>query len=123
MKKLHLAAVKYLNTLPMLHGLQNSTENSLFELHLEHPAECARKLIEGEVEIALCPVGALVDLPSYHIVSKYGIACQGPVRTVSIYSHAPLQDLKQLNCMVSPGLPTYWLKSLIRSIGNLDSDL
>jgi len=94
MSKLRLAAVKYLNTLPMLQGLQNSSAGSQFELHLEHPAECARKLIEGEVDIALCPVGALINLPAYHIVSKYGIGCKGPVRTVSIYSDSPLEELR-----------------------------
>jgi chorismate dehydratase len=94
MRKIRIAAVKYLNTLPMLHGLQNSSHVDRFELHLGDPAECARMLIDGEVEIALCPVGALIDLEQYQIVSRYGIACKGPVRTVSIYSDSPLQELR-----------------------------
>lgn len=94
MSKLSVAAVKYLNTLPMLHGLQKSPYSNLFDLHLEDPAECARMLIDGEVDIALCPVGALIDLDEYHIVSRYGIACHGHVRTVSIYSDLPLEELK-----------------------------
>ncbi len=94
MKKFGVAAVKYLNTLPMLHGLQTSSHVNMFDLHLKDPAECARMLLDGEVDIALCPVGALIDLDEYHIVSRYGIACKGPVRTVSIYSDAPLEELK-----------------------------
>jgi len=94
MRKFTVAAVRYLNTLPMLHGLQNSSYANQFELNLEHPAECARMLIDGEVDVALCPVGALIDLDHYHMVSRYGIACKGPVRTVSIYSDAPLEELK-----------------------------
>ncbi|RLD19489.1 MAG: ABC transporter substrate-binding protein [Bacteroidetes bacterium] len=94
MRKIGLAAVKYLNTLPMLHGLKHSPHSGRFDLHLEDPAECARMLLEGEVDIALCPVGALIDIAGYHIVSQYGIACKGPVRTVSIYSDQPLEELK-----------------------------
>lgn len=94
MRKIGVAAVKYLNTMPMLHGLQNSSYANRFDLHLEDPAECARMLLDGEVDIALCPIGALIDLAEYHIVSKYGIACKGPVRTVSIYSDSPLEELK-----------------------------
>lgn len=94
MKQLSLAAVKYLNTLPMLHGLQHASENAMFDLHLEDPATCARMLLDGLVDLALCPVGALIDIEEYHIVSRYGIACRGPVRTVSIYSDMPLEELK-----------------------------
>jgi chorismate dehydratase len=94
MKKLRIAAVKYLNTLPMLHGLEHSPFIHQIDLHLEHPAECARMLFNDEVDIALCPVGALADMAEYHIVSNYGIGCNGPVRTVSIYSDVPLQELK-----------------------------
>ncbi len=94
MKRLAIAAVKYLNTLPMLHGLQQSSYINQFDLHLEHPAKCAQMLRDGEVDIALCPVAALAELPEYHIVSKYGIGCRGPVRTVSVYSDRPLQELK-----------------------------
>ncbi len=96
MRKIRLAAVKYLNTLPMLHGLQNAPDASGFELYLGHPAECARLLMDGEVDIALCPVGALPDLPQYHIASQFGIGCKGPVRTVSIYSDSPLEELKAI---------------------------
>ncbi len=74
----------------MLSGLENM---SGIDLHLEDPAGCARKLLDNEVDIALCPVGALVDIPDYHIISDVGIGCLGRVRTVAVYSHLPFDQL------------------------------
>lgn len=88
-----VAAVKYLNTLPMLAGLQGLQG---IELYLDDPAACARMLLDDQVDIALCPVGALVDIPDYHIISNVGIGCLGPVRTVAVYSHLPLKQLKAI---------------------------
>lgn len=93
---MRLAAVKYHNTLPLLHGIRQSSLRDEAEVILDHPANCAVMLREGLVDIALCPVGALVDTDDYHILTDYGICCDGPVRTVAVYSHVPLDKLERI---------------------------
>ena len=91
-----IAAVKYLNTLPMLSGLERAPVSEEIEVLQVDPASCAQLLLNGDVDVALCPIGALVDLDQYHIASGYGIGCDGPVRTVAVYSDQPLEELKAI---------------------------
>ncbi|HLF65880.1 MAG TPA: menaquinone biosynthesis protein [Saprospiraceae bacterium] len=91
--KYRIAAVSYVNTLPFLYGLQRPEMQEMVDVILAHPARCADLLEKGEVDIALCPVGALPELGTYHVITDYCIGCDGPVRTVSIYSNKPLSEL------------------------------
>jgi chorismate dehydratase len=94
--KYRIAAVSYVNTLPFLYGLGLPDIRDRVDVVLAHPARCADLLQRGEVDIALCPVGALPGLGKYHVISDYCIGCDGPVRTVSIYSHKPLEELTHI---------------------------
>ena len=81
----------------MLSGLEWSDVRSSVDLHLHDPATCARLLLDGEVDVALCPVGALLEVPSFEIASEYGIGCLGSVRTVSVYSDLPFNELQAIS--------------------------
>lgn len=85
-----------MNTLPFLHGLAVSPVGRDIDLILDHPAACARMLDRGDVDVALCPVGALLDKPSVHIITRYAIGCDGPVRTVAVYSHHRPEDIRRI---------------------------
>lgn len=63
---------------------------------MDYPSESARKLIAGEVDVSLIPVGALSELPEYHIVSDYCIGSVGKVNTVKIFSDVPIEEVKNL---------------------------
>ena len=51
-----IAAVSYLNTLPFIYGLKHSRLIDTIDLDLDYPAACAKKLINGDVDLALVPV-------------------------------------------------------------------
>ena len=91
-QKKKLAAVSYLNTLPMLNGLRREM-SSVLDIRTEHPAACAEALFNGEVDIALCPVGAIVMHSDVHVISDFAIGSRGEVRTVCVYSDLPLERL------------------------------
>ncbi|MDX1406898.1 MAG: menaquinone biosynthesis protein [Saprospiraceae bacterium] len=93
---MRIAAVKYHNTLPFLSGLRQSDLAAEIEIVLDHPANCAVLLGRGEVDIALCPVGALVDFDRYFLITDFGIGCDGAVRTVAVYSHVPVEQLRHV---------------------------
>lgn len=94
--KIKVSIVSYLNSLPFLHGLQNGGLTNEMELSQDVPAECANKLISGQVDIGLVPVAILPELPEYHFVSDYGICCDGPVSSVILASDVPLHEITEI---------------------------
>lgn len=96
MNKIRIAAVSYLNTKPLLYGLLNSPLANEIELSLDIPSECARKLRDGEVDLALAPVAILPELDQWELVSDYCIGTEGTVKTVNIYGEVPLHEMEAI---------------------------
>jgi chorismate dehydratase len=88
-----ISAVSYLNTKPFLHGLEISPVKDI-SLSLDIPSECARKLLEGEVDLGLVPVAIIPRLKESHILPGYCIGADGPVESVKLYSQVPLPEIK-----------------------------
>ena len=94
--KYRFAAVKYINTRPFLYGFEQTGFTENIEMLLLPPSHCAEFLVQGKVDVALCPVGAIPKLKGYHILSEYCIGCVGPVRTVALYADKPLEELDEV---------------------------
>ena len=56
-----VACVEYLNALPFTDALEALYKDNQLEYVKAVPSACARMLKTGEVDIALLPIGALVD--------------------------------------------------------------
>ncbi len=95
-KKIRLSAVSYLNTKPFIYGLFRSEMADEIELSLDIPSVCARKLLTGEVDLALTPVAIIPELPQAWLVSDYCIGSVGTVKTVCLFSEKPLSDIKRI---------------------------
>lgn len=93
MFKVRISAVRYSNTYPLIYGLENSGVRLNADIEIDHPAECARKLIEGKADIGLVPVAAIHDNQSLSVISDYCIGSSGPVRTVLLLSNSPPGEL------------------------------
>jgi chorismate dehydratase len=93
MGKIRISAVKYANTYPFIYGLRESGFEKKALIETDHPAECAKKLIEDKADLGLIPVGALPLLKEYHIVSRYCIGANGNVRTVMLLSNTPFEQI------------------------------
>ncbi|MEO0724955.1 MAG: menaquinone biosynthesis protein [Bacteroidota bacterium] len=96
MKKIRVTAVSYLNTKPLLYGLLTSPLAEEIDLSLNIPSECARKLRDGEVDLALTPVAILPELPEWHLASDYCIGAEGAVQTVNIYGEVPITEMEEI---------------------------
>lgn len=94
MKKVKISAVSYANTYPFLYGIEKKLDSSLYELSLDVPSECARKLKENEVDLGLIPVAMIPEINNSHIISEYCIGADGPVKTVLLMSKVPLDEIK-----------------------------
>ncbi len=91
-----LALVAYLNTFPFSEGLRLSGLDEQLVIQHGTPAECAQLYKEGKVDISLCPVGALDELPDYVVSGKYCIGADGAVGTVVLLSNIPLEQIKNV---------------------------
>jgi chorismate dehydratase len=96
MNLLKISAVSYLNTIPFVYGILKSGCLENFRLDLDVPSVCAEKLINGEVDVALVPVGALPDFDDPFIVSEYCIGAVGTVKTVLLLSQRPLEEIEDI---------------------------
>jgi chorismate dehydratase len=91
-----LALVEYLNTFPFSEGIRLSGLESKSEVHRVTPALCAQLFQERKVDVSLCPVGALRDMPDYEIFGDYCIGANGEVGTVVLLSNVPLEEIKEV---------------------------
>ena len=97
MKKIKISAVSYLNTTPFMYGLENSsTLNDMMELSKDIPSECARKLLDDEVDLGLIPVAVIPKLKEHYIVSDFCIGAEGKVHTVLLLSDVPLIEIETI---------------------------
>ncbi len=92
MNKIRITAVSYINTYPFLY-LLSKLNSPLFELSVDYPAECARKLIANKADIGLIPVATLGSIPNGKIVTDYCIGADGAVNTVALLSNTSIDNI------------------------------
>jgi len=106
---LTISAVSYLNTVPMVYGIDKAVGGSVggalegavkqlvgVRLALSPPRGCAGAFASGGAQVALLPSAALLDLPRSRIVTDYCIGASGDVRTVVIVSDSPIEKVRRL---------------------------
>jgi chorismate dehydratase len=93
-RKIRVGAVSYLNTKPLLYGIENSPVIEEISLITEFPARIADKLLSDEIDIGLVPVAIIPQMKEYHINTHYCIGCDGPVASVCLFSEVPIQEVK-----------------------------
>ena len=65
---INISAVSYLNTLPLIYGLNNSSLSEIINLNLDYPSICAEKFLSGKADIALVPIVVMKEIDSYNII-------------------------------------------------------
>ena len=93
MKTLRLGAVSYLNTKPLVYGLDAHPDQ--FDVRFDVPAKCAELLHEGQVDLGLIPAIEYLR-GKYAIVPDISIASDGEVATVAVFTRKPISDVKTL---------------------------
>ena len=93
-KKIRVGVVSYLNTKPLLYGLQHHAVLESIELIEDYPANLAISLQDNAIDIGLIPVAVIPDLAESYIISDYCIGATGPVASVCIFSQVPMESIK-----------------------------
>lgn len=92
--RIRVGVVNYLNTRPLLYGLERPPASDLIILRGDYPARVAERLVAGEIDMGLVPVAALPDLPSCQIVGTHCIGTEGEIASVALFSEVPLQEIE-----------------------------
>ncbi len=92
---MHLSAVSYLNTRPLVWGFLHGPHSGEHQLDFDLPAICAQRLAAREVAAGLVPV---IEAARQHLtpIGSLGIACRGPVRSILLLSKVPVRDIRTL---------------------------
>ncbi|HLO82198.1 MAG TPA: menaquinone biosynthesis protein [Chitinophagaceae bacterium] len=93
-RKIRIGAVSYLNTKPLIYGLEEAPIRDEIELVVDYPAHIAAMLADDRIDIGLVPVAIIPELAESHIVTDYCIACDGAVESVAIFSEVPMDEIR-----------------------------
>lgn len=91
-----ISVVSYLNTKPFLHGLRHTSIKDKIKISQETPAQCAQKLLSGDIDIGLVPVAVIPQLKNPHIVSPFCIGANGNVKTVCLFSEVLINQINTI---------------------------
>lgn len=91
---MRIGAVNYLNTKPLVYGLERYAPQA--EIVFDLPSRLADKLADGRLDVALIPSIEFFLDPTYTIVSNACIACRGPVLSVKLFSRGPIESIRTL---------------------------
>jgi chorismate dehydratase len=98
MPPVRLGAVSYLNTKPLVEGLDEHPD--LFAVRFDVPAQCAALLHEGRIDVGLIPAIEYLR-GDYRIVPEVAITSDGPVASVAVFSRVPVEQIKTLALDIS----------------------
>lgn len=112
---LNVGLVPYLNVLPLAEGI----ERFFPRVVRATPRDLAAKLAAGEIDIATLPAFDL--LRAGHVLLPHGaIACDGPVRSVQLYSRVPLGEIRRVLLDRSSLTSVHLARILWRELLNID---
>lgn len=93
MGRVRLGAVNYLNVRPLVFGLDVRPEVTL---RFDPPAECARLLAKGAIDLGMIPSIAYLDRPTDRVVPGICIGAEGPVASVALFTRTPLARIRTI---------------------------
>ncbi|MEO6613237.1 MAG: menaquinone biosynthesis protein [Chitinophagaceae bacterium] len=94
--KIKVGIVNYLNTKPLVYGLERSPVRDRIELIGDYPSRLAQMLMDNEIDVGLIPVAVLPKLAEYHIVGNYCIGTEGEIASVALFSEVPMDEIKKV---------------------------
>ena len=96
MKRVRVATISYINSIPFVYGLTHADNNLRVDLLLHTPSKCIDAFINNDCDIAIVPVATLKTLKDYKVVSNYCISSSKDVRTVVLMSNSKYDEIEDI---------------------------
>lgn len=94
--RIRVGIVDYLNTRPLIYGLERGPIKEKITLVGAYPAKLSQMLIDDEIDLGLIPVAAIPQLSSYHIIGNYCIGTEGEIASVCLFSEVPMREIEKV---------------------------
>ena len=120
MKKIRIGAVSYLNTKPLVYGFEQGMMSDEIDLLMDYPSRIATMLLNDEIDAGLVPVTIIPGLNQHYLISDFGIACDGEVASVGLFSDVPLVKIKKILLDYQSHTSVELLKILITEYWKID---
>ena len=115
-------AVSYLNSTPLIWGMQNGPQKSQVDLNFSIPSECALDIERGGSEVGLVPV-AEIARQGLTIVPGVGITCEGVVRSILLFSRVPFRQIKTMAADSSSRTSVHLARVILRELYGSDPQI
>lgn len=93
-KKLRVGAVSYMNTKPLVWGLENRED--IIDLFFEVPSKLGKMFEDGLLDVALLPAIRYFGNSQYRIIKDISIAAKGRVDSVNLYIRKNIDNIKEV---------------------------
>ncbi len=90
-KPMNIGVIPFLNVQPLIWDMKN--HHHLFPVP---PSQMGALLKKGQLDVAIAPVVVKFLNPELQIVPVAAIGCKGPVKSVRLLSHVPLDQVTRL---------------------------
>ncbi len=94
--KIRIGAVSYLNTRPLVLGLEQGLGADRVELSYGHPAALAGRMEARELDIGLLPIIELARIRPLELVRGMSISTFGPCRSVLLVARKPVEQVRRV---------------------------
>jgi chorismate dehydratase len=122
-KKIRVGIVNYLNTRPLLYGLQKKPIAEIIDLVGDYPAKVADMLQKGEIDVGLIPVAAIPKLDTYYIVGNYCIGTEGEIASVALFSEVPMNEIRKVYLDYQSRTSVALLKYLMKEYWGINPEI
>ena len=96
MPKIRAGAVSYLNTRPLVFGIEQGLGADRLELTYDVPSVLASRMAAGEFDLALLPIIEMARIPNLVVVPGLAIGSLGNCRSVLLVAKMPLAEVRSV---------------------------
>ncbi|HVA00311.1 MAG TPA: menaquinone biosynthesis protein [Terriglobia bacterium] len=91
-----VSVVQYLNTVPLIWGMLKGEQKAKYDLDFTTPALCAEAVREGVVDVGIIPSIEYQRIERLQILPDLSIASKGKVKSVLLFSKAPIESIQTI---------------------------
>ena len=121
-RKVRVGAVSYLNTKPLIYGIEKGMIKEDANLIIDYPSKIASMLLEDQIDVGLVPVAIIPEMKTHYIISDYCIGSVGEVASVCLFSEVPLEKIKKVLLDYQSRTSVALLKILIEDFWKIKVD-
>ena len=119
--KPRVSVVQYLNTAPLVWGMQHGPQAGKFELSMTAPARCAEAVRGGQAEVGIIPSIEYQRMEGLEIVPGVSISSEAPVHSVVMFSNVPVERVRSVAVDESSRTSVALLAILLRRFYGLEA--